>query len=57
MHLLKEFTVLHSQREETHLKISKQERDLQKVRNEIYFSNTQYRRAILKEAIIVLHSQ
>jgi len=44
-------------REETPLKISKQERDLQKVRNEIYFNNTQYRRAILKEAIIVFHSQ
>ena len=50
--LLKELTVFYSQREETHLKISKQERDLQKVRNETYFNNRQYRRAILKEAII-----
>lgn len=57
MHLMKEFTVFHSQREETHLKISKQERDLQKVRNETYINNTRYRRAILKEAIIVFHSQ
>ena len=39
---LKELTVFpSSQREETHLKISKQERDFEKVSNEKYFNKRQ----------------